>query len=57
MAYFAFFVIEKECPGCVVGIVLDYQREGRGFDSHQHMVEVTQHVNYCNNFNCIVINK
>ena len=32
-----------KCPGSLVGSVLDYLREGCGFDSHQKLWSVTLH--------------
>ena len=32
-----------ECPGSLMGNVLDYYYEGRGFDSHQRLRSVQLH--------------
>ena len=33
----------KECPDCLVYGLLDFKREGGGFDSHQRLWSVTLH--------------
>ena len=39
-------ILMIEYPGILVGSVLDYYREGRGFDSHHRLWSATLFINY-----------